>query len=101
MDYWMAKLNGGTACRNIVAKHPSARVILVSGWVHLKDVDYSGAVGILSKPVDIYQLEHALNNAVAQTSDHIRALPEVEHLGIVGVVETADQTDNVFWAAAS
>ena len=100
MDYWMAKLNGGTACRNIVAKHPSARVILVSGWVHLNDVDRSGAVGILAKPVDIHLLEHALNNAVAQTTDQLRALPEVEHLGIVGFPE-ADHTDNVFFAAAS
>ena len=32
MDYWMPKLNGATACRNILAKNPSAHVILVSGW---------------------------------------------------------------------
>ena len=32
MDYWMAKLNGATACRNIVAKDSAARVILVSAW---------------------------------------------------------------------
>jgi len=32
MDYWMPKLNGATACRNIVAKDPMARVILVSAW---------------------------------------------------------------------
>ena len=101
MDYWMAKLNGGTACRNIVAKHPAARVILVSGWVHLKDVDQSGAVGILSKPVDMYQLEHALNNAVTQTLDNFRVLPEVEHLGIIGVVEPSEHSDNMFFAAAS
>jgi two-component system chemotaxis response regulator CheY len=66
MDYWMAKLNGGTACRNILAIDPSARVILVSGWAHLKDIDHSGAVSILSKPVDIDQLEWALNTAMAR-----------------------------------
>ena len=31
MDYQMPKLNGATACRNIVAKYPDARVILISG----------------------------------------------------------------------
>src|SRR5437868_10998341 len=67
MDYWMSKLNGGTACRNILAKDPSARVILVSGWSHLKDLDQSGAVTVLSKPVDIDQLEYALNAAATHT----------------------------------
>jgi two-component system, chemotaxis family, chemotaxis protein CheY len=66
MDYWMSKLNGGTACRNILAKNPSARVILVSAWSHLADLDHSGAIRILSKPVDIDQLENALNTAYAQ-----------------------------------
>src|SRR2546430_16841013 len=31
MDYQMPKLNGATACRNIMAKYPEAPVILVSG----------------------------------------------------------------------
>src|SRR5437588_6807700 len=63
MDYWMSKLNGGTACRNILAKDPSARVILVSGWSHLKDLEDSGAMKILAKPVDLGALEYALNEA--------------------------------------
>src|SRR3954451_18792037 len=61
MDYWMSKLNGATACRNILAKDPSARVILVSGWSHLEDLAYAGAVRVLAKPVDIGALEFALN----------------------------------------
>jgi CheY-like chemotaxis protein len=65
MDYWMSKLNGGTACRNILAKDPAARVILVSGWSHLSEVETSGAVSVLRKPVDIYQLNFALNAAAA------------------------------------
>ena len=65
MDYWMSKLNGGTACRNILAKDPSARVILVSAWSHLTEVEASGAVSVLRKPVDIYQLNFALNAAAA------------------------------------
>lgn len=32
MDYCMARLNGATACRNILAKDPAARVILISAW---------------------------------------------------------------------
>ena len=63
MDYWMSKLNGATACRNILAKDPSAKVILVSAWSPLQGLDDSGAVSVLSKPVDIEQLEEALNLA--------------------------------------
>jgi two-component system chemotaxis response regulator CheY len=63
MDYWMSKLNGATACRNILAKNPSARVILVSAWSHLADLNQSGAFRILPKPVDIDVLEDALNAA--------------------------------------
>ena len=66
MDYWMSKLNGGTACRNILAKDPSARVILVSAWSHLSELESSGAIRVLSKPVDIDQLESALNEAYAR-----------------------------------
>jgi two-component system chemotaxis response regulator CheY len=64
MDYWMSKLNGATACRNILAKDPSARVILVSAWSPTSDLSDSGAVSLLSKPVDLERLEEALNAAV-------------------------------------
>lgn len=64
MDYWMSKLNGATACRNIIAKDPSARVILVSAWSPMSDLVDSGAVSVLSKPVDLEQLSEALNAAV-------------------------------------
>jgi two-component system chemotaxis response regulator CheY len=90
MDYWMSKLNGGTACRNILAKDPSARVILVSGWSHLEDLDHSGAVTVLSKPVGIDQLEYALNTAFARPYDPIIQMPvqieqsETEFLAAVG-----------------
>jgi CheY-like chemotaxis protein len=61
MDYQMPKLNGATACRNIVAKYPDARVVLVSGAVH--EIGDSGAVAILSKPVDLDELYDALHQA--------------------------------------
>lgn len=61
MDYQMPKLNGATACRNIMAKYPDARVILVSGATH--EIGNSGALAILSKPVDLNQLYAALYDA--------------------------------------
>jgi two-component system, chemotaxis family, chemotaxis protein CheY len=64
MDYWMPKLNGATACRNIVAKDPTARIILVSGWSPSQGtVTDSGALALLPKPVDLDQLSAALNSA--------------------------------------
>ena len=63
MDYWMAKLNGATACRNIIAKDPTARVILVSAWSPASDLGGSGAIAVLSKPVDLDRLAAALDGA--------------------------------------
>jgi CheY-like chemotaxis protein len=61
MDYQMPKLNGATACRNIVAKYPDARVILVSGWP--KDIAGSGALALLLKPIELDRLYAALYDA--------------------------------------
>ena len=63
MDYWMPKLNGATACRNILAKDPSARIILVSGCAPSEDIINSGAFALLSKPVDFDRLYEALYTA--------------------------------------
>ena len=65
MDYWMSKLNGATACRNILARDPSARVILLSGWSPITDLKKSGAVAVLTKPVDLDSLAFALQAACA------------------------------------
>ena len=64
MDYRMAKLNGATACRNILARDPAARVILVTGWVPDYDMaaEY-GAISVLPKPVDLPLLKAALADA--------------------------------------
>ena len=61
MDYWMPNLNGATACRNILAKDPTARVILVSAWAPSNGVGDSGALTLLPKPVDLDRLEATLN----------------------------------------
>jgi len=66
MDYWMPNLNGATACRNILAKDPTARVILVSASVPSNGVGDSGALTLLAKPVDLKHLEATLNG-VAET----------------------------------
>src|ERR1700747_1899016 len=67
MDYWMPKLNGATACRNILAKYPGAKVILVSGWLPSNVMaGDAGAVALLPKPVDLNNLSVTLND-VAQT----------------------------------
>jgi two-component system chemotaxis response regulator CheY len=65
MDHWMPKLNGVTACRNILAKDPAARIILVSGWSPSDETDASGAITILPKPVRMARLAETLN-AVAR-----------------------------------
>ena len=70
MDYWMPKLNGATACRNILAKDPTARVILVSAWLPSNDANQSGAMAILSKPVDLRQLELTLIAVAGLVSAH-------------------------------
>ncbi|HET9857001.1 MAG TPA: response regulator transcription factor [Chthoniobacterales bacterium] len=66
MDYRMPKLNGATACRNILSKDPAARVILVSAWSPSDDASASGAIAMLPKPVSLEQLDAALNR-VAET----------------------------------
>jgi two-component system, chemotaxis family, chemotaxis protein CheY len=70
MDYWMSKLNGATACRNILAKDPSARVILVSGWSPSNEMIDAGAIAVLAKPVRLERLEQVLNSVQEQPIFH-------------------------------
>ena len=66
MDYQMPRLNGVTACRNIMARHPNARVILVSGSP--REIAGSGALAMLIKPIRLDQLYAALYNAARPPS---------------------------------
>ena len=52
-----AALNGATACRNILSSYPAANVILVSGVAGAEDLSHSGAIAILSKPIDLARLK--------------------------------------------
>jgi len=65
MDHRMPKLNGVTACRNIVSKDPAARVILVTAWSPSDDASASGAIAILPKPVDLQRLSATLQSIAA------------------------------------
>lgn len=73
MDYWMPRLNGATACRNILSRDPAARIILVSGSELTKEITDSGAIAILTKPVRLERLYTALYDAggprTAKTDD--------------------------------
>ena len=66
MDYLMNGLNGVTACRNILAKHPSARIILVSGAIGPGELSltHSGATAILQKPLTVRDLHNVLDTLV-------------------------------------
>ena len=75
MDYCMARLNGATACRNILAKDPGARIILISAWSPGYDLAAeAGAIGLLPKPVDLEHLKNALDDAAQMLS--FRAAPQ-------------------------
>jgi len=71
MDYQMPKLNGATACRNIMAKYPEARVILVSGLP--REIGGSGALTVLLKPVKLNALYAALYDAAQPRTSSAQA----------------------------
>jgi CheY-like chemotaxis protein len=63
LDYRMAKLNGITACRHILAKNPAARIILVTGCPPAGEIEDIGVVAVLTKPVHLHRLYEALQAA--------------------------------------
>ena len=78
MDYRMAKLNGATAARNILAKDPAARIILISAWSPGYDLAAeSGAIALLPKPVDLEHLRAVLADASQMLS--FRSAPAPAH----------------------
>lgn len=62
MDYNMGRLNGLTACRNIVSSDPAARIVFLSGVGAAEELpgDLGGAVGFLRKPVKMEELQQLL-----------------------------------------
>ena len=67
LDYNMAKLNGLTACRNILSSDPDGRIVFLTGVGEAADLapHASGAVGFLQKPVKVEQLQEMLGKVGA------------------------------------
>ena len=62
MDFRMARLNGLTACRNILSEDPKGRILFLSGLSDRSELtpEISGALAVLHKPIDRAQLERVL-----------------------------------------
>ncbi len=80
MDYAMPRLNGATACRNILARDPKAKIILVSGAVLTPEIRDAGAIAILSKPVGLEPLYAALYSAGVGGAEAPKAPPPPDPL---------------------
>ena len=68
MDFQMMKLNGLTACRNILSVDPKGRILLLSGAAESAQLAprCSGAVAVLQKPIGLARLEQVLHDAVEE-----------------------------------
>ena len=67
MDIAMPKLNGLTACRHILSRHPEVRIILLSGALQSDHpfVIESGASAFLAKPVRLAELQRVFEEIVS------------------------------------
>lgn len=63
MDFSMPRLNGATAARMILSKDPAAKIVIVTGAAPDAAQANTGAIAILSKPVDLDKLYGALYDA--------------------------------------
>ncbi|MDQ3116531.1 MAG: response regulator [Verrucomicrobiota bacterium] len=65
MDFAMARLNGLTACRNILSDDPDGCVLFLSGLSERAELtpQSSGAQAVLQKPITRARLEEALREA--------------------------------------
>lgn len=68
MDFWMARLNGLTACRNILSDDPEGCIFFLSGFGARSELTpaSSGALAVLQKPLSRALLEQALRDAAAR-----------------------------------
>lgn len=65
MDFGMARLNGLTACRNILSEDPKGCIVFLSGLGERVELtpEASGAFAVLQKPIELAQLDQALRDA--------------------------------------
>ena len=68
MDFAMARLNGLTACRNILSDDPEGCILFLSGLSERSALtpEASGALATLQKPISRARLEEVLNAASAR-----------------------------------
>ena len=84
MDFDMEKLNGLTACRNILSHDPAARVVSLSGIASEMDLSpaYSGAIAVLSKPIAVQQLKELFERLGETTSKKFQIVLKSESTGV-------------------
>ncbi len=63
MDFSMPRLNGGTASRMILSKDPAAKIIIVTASASAAEQADTGAIAVLSKPLNLDKLYGALYDA--------------------------------------
>ena len=70
MDFNMSRLNGLTACRNILCGDPSGRIVFLSGSSTATQLapQESGAVAVLQKPIAIEELKTLLDRLSDQAA---------------------------------
>ena len=63
MDFRMSRLNGLTACRNILCGDPAGRIVFLSGASRATQLspEASGAVAVLQKPIALDELKTVLD----------------------------------------
>jgi CheY-like chemotaxis protein len=63
MDFRMSRLNGLTACRNILCGDPAGRIVFLSGAGMATQLSpsQSGAIAVLQKPIAIAELKTLLD----------------------------------------
>ena len=68
MDFAMARLNGLTACRNILSDDPEGCVLFLSGLSERTELtpQSSGALAVLQKPITRERLEQVLNDTASR-----------------------------------
>ena len=84
MDVDMEKLNGLTACRNILSHDPAGRVVFLSGIASAVDLSpaYSGAIAVLSKPITAQQLKELLDKLTETASKKFQIVLKSESTGV-------------------
>jgi len=73
MDFAMARLNGLTACRNILSEDPDGCILFLSGVSEREELtpQYSGALAVLQKPISRVRLEEVLRDAASRRQTNL------------------------------